>query len=194
VEPRQENTPHELYVRTIKGKKAGPLKLSGSVTGSFNVQRAVAARDLVASNSETSKWKEMRREEEEKREKGRIKLIDSPLDVPSATTTKRKRAPGSGTVLHKSRPNNEVASTASSLAQSRITSPLPSRATPPVSSQRDNTDVKQRIIRFLAREPNSSTDDVLARVGGKTASAEIKDAILSVLPEVCSTYLLVPKP
>jgi hypothetical protein len=185
-----------MYVRAIQPNKPAPLKLSGAVTGRFLVQPAVPenTRDVEDETAEIShRLQERRREEQQKREKGRIQVIDEPFDLkPLTSTTKRKR-PGSGSGTAPTRPRSTLETgSANAVGSSRKTSPLPpstsattsSRATPPVVVKA-SPDVRLRVVRYLAQYPGGSTDDVLHRVG-RGASQEILDSIAAVLPEVLS--------
>ena len=181
---QKEDSPHELYLRSSSAAKPmAPLKLYANVTGKFMVERELGEKvqDKVRDRTQVA---------EKQRTERKVQMLDSPLDLPRANGKKRK-APSTTTSLLKQAAHNDHLrniSSASSVAPSRVASPLPPSTTAPSSSTLTATKDRKLMIQYMAISPRS-TDEVMRAIGGADCDSATRRTLFEYLNEVCTCSL-----
>ncbi|KAG8214108.1 hypothetical protein J3R82DRAFT_10868 [Butyriboletus roseoflavus] len=169
MRPQKESSPHELYLRAASSlKPMAPLKLYANVVGKFMVERQLGDRVTGKVRQQTMVAKQQHMERQ-------AILLDQPPIPVSAKNGKRKM-PGSGTVLKKTLPSDQLR------LASRKVSPLPQN-TP---SSKAGADVRSRLVRCLAISPRLS-DDAVKMVGGANIGLSTRQDLLALLEDVSPT-------
>lgn len=170
MRPLKESSPHEIYLRTSSAAKPNaPLKLYANVMGKFIVDRQLGEKVTDKVRQQTIEAKKQHSERQ-------TIMLDAPLI--SAAGTKKRKAPGSGTVVKKSAQRDTLRTPAASTPVARKISPIPQ-----TTSSKANADIRRRLIHFLAVE-NRETDLAVSRVCGNNCDDTAKANLLSILEEV----------
>jgi RNA polymerase II elongation factor ELL len=170
MRPLKESSPHEIYLRTSSAAKPNaPLKLYANVMGKFIVDRQLGEKVTDKVRQQTIEAKKQHSERQ-------TIMLDAPLI--SAAGTKKRKAPGSGTVVKKSAQRDTLRTPAASTPVTRKISPIPQ-----TTSSKANADIRRRLIHFLAVE-NRETDLAVSRVCGNNCDDTAKANLLSILEEV----------
>lgn len=167
----KESSPHEIYLRTSSAAKPNaPLKLYANVKGKFIVNRQLVAKVTDKVRQQTMEAKKQHSE------RHTIMLDTPPIPATSSKNLKRK-VPGSGTVVKKSAQGHTLGIPSASTTVLRKISPTPT------ASSKANSDVRRRLVHFLAVEPRE-TDLAVARVCGNHCDANARANLLSILEDV----------
>ncbi|KAI8972229.1 hypothetical protein BD414DRAFT_448839 [Trametes punicea] len=179
VTANQENGPHELYLRLASAQKPmAPLKLYANVIGKFVVERQLGEKIEGSVRDRTL-------EAEKQRTERKAIYLDTPPDLsyPGAKGKNKKdagvsRRPGAPSASH----------SLSSARVSRVASPLPGSGSHARGSSTDISSTRARLIHCLALKPRT-TEDVITMCAGKVPTPQMKEELLSLLPNVAE-----PKP
>lgn len=172
MRPIPEGSPHDIYLRTVhQNKQNAPLKQYARVTGKFIV-------DSTGGSALEEKLGREKQELEERRKKGRIEMLDTiPAPASTAAGAKKKKLATRKPADHA---RNASLSTPNSGVPSRVTSPLPPRASPEPTGLNS---LRSRMVHCIATQPQS-TEDILKRVGGPRPDPDTRSRVMALLPEV----------
>lgn len=173
MNPLQEDSPHEIYLRTASvAKPNAPLKYYADITGKFMVRRELKedVEDRMRGRTMVA--------EKQRLERHAIFLNTPPPDLDASGVSKKRKdtAPKKAVAI----PRRPVAPPTSSQS-SRISSPLPPQSGS--GSAETVQPLRNRLIHCLAVEPRT-TDDLLRMVYGAGSVASAHSEFLDLLKEV----------
>jgi len=168
MQPYEENSPHEIYLRASSAAKPmAPLKLYANVTGKFNVQR-----DLEKVQDEI---RDRTLEAKQKRAERTTIMLDTPLDL-SVPKSKKRKAPQT---MFRNPVNPLEHRRIQSAPSSSPAQPLP--LVTPRRLKEDAQPVRTRLIHCLALGNRTTKEIVTMVVGpGHSMQPDLADLLVEV--------------
>ncbi|KAI0085057.1 hypothetical protein BDY19DRAFT_967795 [Irpex rosettiformis] len=180
MRPHTENSPHELYMRSVppSNKNTAPLRFYANVVGKFMVERELGSRVESVIRDKTAAAEKQRTER-------KTIMLDAP--PPSAPPVKASKKKNTTTKKQNAVTSSRTMSTASSAQASRMVSPRPPpmpapsprSAAPSIASDSD----RARLIHFLALNPRTLTE-VMRSVGGIEEDQPFRQDLIDLLKAV----------
>ncbi|KAF5370083.1 hypothetical protein D9758_001085 [Tetrapyrgos nigripes] len=181
VHQQKEEICHDLYLRMATAAKPNvPLKLYANVTGKLTVPERELDKSLQ------DRIRKSTADAASQRSAAKTKFIDSPADLPAASTGKKKKeASMFRKPVNPKIPDPSKASRPLPLPSSLPPRPQPSLSSTSQSSQRPSSDphLRNRLVHFLAVGERTS-DETIKAVAGADAGADLKGSIFQLLEEV----------